>query len=413
MILALATLAALAGPTPQDLSAYAMAGFSALPDAMGDAGVRSVQELGLEVPIGDDLHVSAMGALRSPHGESFASEANVYRLAFHYYHRDFTLAIGRLSRLDSRGWLRIDGFSFEDQRCTPLTFAAYAGTLWHPEELLVGGTAVAGVELRFRPKVDGRVSNTTQVTAGYELRLQDKVAHRVHASGTHRGANGGRAMASVEVGFGDDSLRTGLRAVLDGRRPVGSHLSLGGDVRYEGLAPSWYPEGVRSPMDWLAPDGYGAATAQAGLRSGKLEVVLAGGGVVRPDNRQLGEHGRLSVGLSPVPTLRLGAFGAGAGMADAYFGGGGLEARVHTDAVELTADGGLYAFQGLDGETLPVWETRLRAEAPLVTRTMGELEHHLALAAELAAGTDRVLAPWSRAGLALHGRVGHAGWGRP
>lgn len=404
-----------AGPTAHELSAFAEAGVQALPDVYGESHLRAIQHLGAEVPVSDNLQISAMGAWRE--GPTYGNTGDLYRLALRYQADHFTLTAGRLVRLDARGWLRIDGIAFDGQRDRTLTWSAWAGQLWHPDTFEYGHTVVGGVEAHIDPK--GMAGK--KLDLGYEAQLGDEpLTHRLHASASAVGPKGGRALAHVEAGLPcllvDGSGRTGVRAVVSGSTPVGSSLDLGADVRWEGLAPAWQPEGIRTPMDWLAPEGYATAGLRADYSSGKMRAVVVGGPTLRPvtDDLQKGGRARLSVAYQPSHTVQVGVFGTAATMATSGFGGGGVEAGYAAEAMRVDASAGIYQLQPLDGDAMPVWEARVHGEAPVFHKPAGDkLAKELGLAFELAAGTDRQLAPWARAGVAIHGRLGQSYWGRP
>jgi hypothetical protein len=403
---------ALGTPSAKQLTTWSSTGAQLLPDAYGVEQLRAAQELGLQLPVGDRLQLSGLGLARMTPEGSRPDELDLLRASLGYHHPRVTVRMGRMTRLDSRGLLHLDGLSVDALAGQPLSFSAWGGSLWHPEIQATGEAIAAGGELRLRP----RAARTAEAALGYQATQVDAaVEHRLHARGGLFGAKHQRLGTLVELGLPTDEDDLGVRAGLSGRIPVGTQVTLGGDLRWEGLALATTSGAVRTPFDWLAPEDYGIANISASVRGAGWTLWTTGGPTLRTaDGAKLGGLGRASLVWDQRRDLQLGTFGSGAAIGGSWVGGGGLELGWRGDHARLDSSAGAYALQTLAGDAGVAWEARMSAEAFLDESPAREgLAHYLGLRLELAAGTDTLLAPWYRAGLVLDARLGRADWGRP
>jgi hypothetical protein len=194
------------------------------------------------------------------------------------------------------------------------------------------------------------------------------------------------------------------RIALAGNSHMNQQLDLGGDLRWEGLDPAVEAEALRSPMDWLAGPGYLAAEGRARWQLEDLTLYAYGGPTLRVGQASpLGGSARLGGSLALGEQASVGLAAVGAQASPSWLLGSVVEARVvPIERVAVRAEAGWFRFAPQAGPHANVWEGRLAADAPLLHREVADLS----LSAELAAGADRLLDPWLRAGLALRGTMG-------
>lgn len=412
--LALATLlhsTALGAPAAHDLSLWSRTGLQQVPSYTGDAQLRAGQELGLVLPIGQQFSLTALGRARMTAAAGTVDALDLQRLALSWDSGPVSLRLGRMTRLDSRGFQHLDGVSVDALVGRPLSVSAWGGRLWDPETWDTGTTTVAGGELRLRP-ADAR---TSQLALGYQLsQAEGLLGHRLHGRGGLWGARGETATALVELGLPGEGQDLGMRAGLNGQLPVSNELRLGADLRWEDLPLAGQAASLRSPLDWLAPDGYAIGSAELQWRAHGLSARLSGGPSVRPgEDQAAGGLGHASLAWVQRRELELGAFSSTAAIGGSWIAGGGVHGSWTRERLRVETSTGLYQFQPLDGDAGALWESRLRVEGRVERRPVGgELTRHASLCADLAAGTDHLLAPWFRAGLSLHAQLGQGDWGR-
>ena len=194
--------------------------------------------------------------------------------------------------------------------------------------------------------------------------------------------------------------------------PVGSWAQLGATARWEDLAPVSSPVALDAPLGWLAPDGYAVATADAVLELGPVVWSTIGGPSVHAPGADATAGGMVRSGLDWDPgPVGVGAAAVAATVMESALAGGLLGCRYTAGEVSLGAQVGAFRFTPLAGPQAWVREGRLSVGSSVWSRPQSVL-HSLHLRGELAAGTDRVLDPWLRAGVVLSAGAGHLDRGR-
>lgn len=305
------------------------------------------------------------------------------------------LGAGRLVKLDLRGPERLDGVLVGGDGGV-WSGSAWAGRLWFPEELgAVDATYVAGAEGRVR--VPTAVLGS-RLSAGLGAELRDTTGAldaRLHAGAQARGVMGGGLSGVAEVSPGDGRWRAQARVDA----PVAKVVDLGASWRWEDLPPATIPDAAEPPATWLSDGAYGVATGLARVRDGVGSLVVEAGPVIGA-GESLGALGRLDAACD-VGAVTPRVFGRGAWTGENGYLGGGLGVDAGGDALGAGLDGGLYRVRHLDDRDSWVGEARAHGRAALPAGGASGL----ALEVELAAGTDRLLSPWARAGLLLTGRM--------
>ena len=110
----------------------------------------------------------------------------------------------------------------------------------------------------------------------------------------------------------------------------------------------------------------------------------------------------------PQQRRRAGARATGHSECPSWYAGAGALAARPVGPLVVDAELALYRFRGLDRQAAWVGEGRIQG---LWDLPLGSSPISAQLAVRLAAGTDRLLAPWGRAGLAVVGTYGNAGRG--
>lgn len=385
----------------------------ALPDHHGDGLTRASQTLRLDLRVDGGWRFDALGGVRDPAMDGEPVEPDLYRLSLRHRSAWYSLAAGRVTRLDSRGAMRLDGVSLDLGSDRRLHGGLWGGVLWHPETWEVGSTAVFGGELRGQPLPSGALD----LGLGYEARWaeqegQAELAHRVFGSGAVRAVNGARLALLAEVdaaSAGGDDGDGGLpdaRATARLGSPLGRHADVSATARWEGLPASYVPVALTDPTEWLAGEGYGAVEAEGRLHLGAVTLLASGGPTWLPEAADPGTGGRARLGAQAhlLDHLELGAAAIHAAVDSSWIRGGVLEAGVHAGHLRVGADAGWFRFQPLAGPLAGVWEGRLTAQGALPIAARGLQE--ISLQGWTATGSDRVLEPWVRGGLSLVGRLG-------
>lgn len=443
-----------AGTTPEAfdvLRVEAVTAYEGLPEQDGSSWARSRHGLLLGAELGEHFSVLAAGELHPSltGGEGLAAdEADLQRLRLRFESATTAVDIGRFVHLGAAGLMRVDGVGVDLDPSGPLGVALWGGRFGHPEALVLPGLAGAGAELRLSP-------GSLHFTGGYDL-LTDTVEleHRGRVTGGWRGGTGARAMALAELGYrselasedvdGDDSADSsaepgetddasaedgaagelGLHGELRGSLPLGTRAQLDLGARWYGLPPASVPWSSASVLESIRPADYGVADLAVRMRpSSELDLRVSGGptlyqvatGLSEVDITDLGAEPELETGVGFGATGKLaasydgvGLYGSSTFVGSSWYAGGGAGVERAVGALDLGLEGGLFRFQGLDAAPAWVGEGRLQAEMRLPAQPgWGELR----LALRAAAGADRLLVPWYRAGIALHGRLGTAGGG--
>jgi len=408
-VLLLAPAAWAGAPSGDDLAAWSDTSVELQPDLYGKTGARAMERLGAEVSYPDGWTLSADAALRALRSPYDPVMLDVYRLSATQKGLDYRLSLGRQVRLDARGFERLDGATVDITTPTVFTGSLWGGRLWHPGVWSKATTMVFGGQVNFHPAVGGTPTPLTRFALGYEGRAYDAgFASRLHFAASSRTVRGLRGAAFVEVE--PRGADTGVRASLGGTVPAGRRLDLGLQARWEGLRPDTAAEDLRTPIDWLAPDGYGIGTVRAQWHQGPWSFAAYGGPSLRPVQTtggvSVGGIGRGGLSWTDQEHITIGVFGSGAGVDGSWIGGGGGEFTWSSKGLDATADVGLYQFQGIDGHAAPIWEGRVHGRVPLWTGERNGHAHHLALGIDGAAGTDRQLAAWVRGGVSLQAWIG-------
>lgn len=374
------------------------------PDLDGGTWGRARQQIQLEAKSGPgSLDLDA--AFQLPPGGQEAAEFEVHQAAYSLRTGYGLLSVGRQIRLDPRGWLPFDGVAFDAEGTTFVRPAVLAGRLWSVEPGEEGhGTWLGGFGFRIRPpNGKGEASRAVAFTAGWLGRVGDAgLSHDLAAGAGWRNPKGANAALDAELRVGAErGSRADLRAYL----PVGSHLALAPELRWEDLSPVGEVSGLRTPMDWLGGEGYGAASLAFDVNAGDIHFQANGGPVMHRDEAGLGGLGRGSLGWQG-DGANAAIFGSAAAIGGSWVAGGGLEGGLALDRVDLDATAGLFRFQPLSQAAANVGEVRLRGTTPLIADSdAGALD----LSVEVAAGADRLLQPWARAGILLQGRLNDGG----
>lgn len=384
-----------------ELSVWSTSAVEAVPFLGGQVAVRAAEHLASRAVLEDGGEFVTDVSFRLPPDKTLAAGVQLHQLALSRRLSWGELRLGRQLRLDSRGWLPLDGASLDVNASEFFKPTVYAGRLWSPEpgETMVS-TWVGGVSLTMRPPDgEGEASRALVFHAGWMERLAaGALSHSLTAGAAFRTPRGGSATADAELRLGEQAgSRAGLRATAF----LGSHLSLSPELRWEDLSPDAEVSGLRTPMDWLGGEGYGAASLAARVGLGDVEITASGGPVLHMDETGLGGLGRGGLGWEH-DALRLGAFGSGAAVAGSWVAGGGLEGAYRAERLSVRAEAGLFRFQPLSGADATLGEARARLSAPLASADDGALS----LALDGAIGADRLLQPWARAALVLEGHLG-------
>lgn len=368
-----------------------------LPSELGDTIARGRQRLGLDMRVEDAWRVTADGDLRVNSNLPDMATGDLFQLSLQRSSSWGRLSAGRLNRLDGRGFLPLDGVAADLAGTGGMAPSVWVGRLWSPETWQTGNTFVLGSELHLRPRTaDGRLSRSVAASVGAEGRLEDgDPAVRAWGAGRLRSVNGASLGLDAEGQVGGQG---GLRAGLRGALPVAKG-SLGVSGRWEDLRPAGVPGALRTPLDLLGADGYAVAALDLRQSAGETGLSGSGGPVVHPgDTTLIGGLGRGALSHR-FSTVELSVFGSGAGLAEGWVAGGGLGAEAERDRLSLSAEAGAFRYRPLDGSVNTSVEARLRGTAQL------QPGPGLALACELATGSNRLLSPWVRGGLALTGHL--------
>ena len=404
--------------TPVGVSVFTRTGVEGLPTLSGDPGVRFAERLGLDVRGEDGWRASVRGGIRlamdagdQPPG-SAPWTGDLWRASLSWTGHDRALSVGRQVRLDARGFQRLDGISGRLLGDGPIAWQGWLGRRWHPEVARPRNAWVGGVEAT----VDLGERSRPELVVGFEGReaLDDTASSSLDARAWGqlrvRSVYGRRASLLVE------GNRAGnLRARLDGSTAVGRRVDLGAEARWEDLPPSTAFDQPRAPLTWLAPDGYGTGTVRIRWTKGGWAVLADGGPSVRHPGKDGGEV--IGGGLAQLTLARsfglgeLAVYGMSAGIGRARLSGGGLGVDLGDAAASVRVQGAAWHLRPLDQDPAMIAEVRGIGHAD-VARLGADLNGGgglvLGLSGQVAAGSDRQLKPFVRAGLAITGRWSQA-----
>lgn len=366
----------------------------------GDPRFRIAERMGLRAELPQGWTLGAVGGLRLRSQPYEASPTgDLWRAALEHRGEGHHLQLGRFVRSDARGLLRIDGAGGRVDVSPGVTLSGWGGRRWHPDSAQVRTAWIGGGELRvFR----GTGRYGPAVAGGAEARAEEgALRSRVWGVIETAGIRGDRARLLVEAGS-----KGRQRVAATANLVAGSTLDVGGEVRWEGLPPATALDDVRSPMEWLSPDGYGVASARVSWRSGELTAVASGGPTVRPGEAWLGGgQGRGAVGWSLDDRTAISAFVAGYGISHSHVLGGGGSVERREAAWDARADAAAWRLVPLDGDAALITELRLLGQVDLFDLEEGAARRRLALGGTFSVGTDRQLAPFVRGGLQLTARL--------
>jgi len=439
-----------AGAISEQVFVAAETAVEALPEQDGDAWARTRHGLLLRASLGDAWSLYASGeihpALASEHDFSL-DEADLRRLGLRYHGELFSVSAGRFVHLGSAGLRRVDGLGFDLQGELPLGLSLWGGRVGHVEALDLPGSMGGGLEAHGQLGPVG-------LGAGYELlRDIEALEHRAHASSTWRSDQGASVFALVEGGLRSAPATTdepaedtdtdtdtdteliedepleepgpdmGLRAELASAVPLGTRATLRAGARWYGLAPAVQPWSSTTVLESIRPTDYGVADLSLELRPQReLRLRVSGGPtfyqqytgwVVEPEDLEIDEtlEADSDMGLGGTGKLAaewngLGLYGTSTAVGGSWYAGGGAGLQRSLGPVDMRAEAGMFRFHSLDDSSAWVGEGRLQGDLLLPAQPgWGELR----LALRAAAGSDRLLSPWYRAGVALQGRLGNAG----
>ena len=412
-LLLLALLLAFAAPAaaapPIALDAGGSSRLELVPDWDGAARVRAAHSFRLGLEVGPrwrvDLHAGARfgGALYAD------AAADLYRATVRYMAPSVDLTLGRLMEPGSTGRLLLDGAVLHVGHPRDLLgFKVWVGHSWHPEAAWDASREVTGGgELRLRPRRPSGSAGPVVAALGGSLRGNgDLPTGRAWINADGIDVRGGSWGAGVETAFAEDLGWDGeppLRAFGRLSGPLGRHVDLGVEVRYEGLPPIGVPLGLPGPMELLSPDGYGVARGHLNVRAGKLHLSLQGGPTLQPaeaDVLRTGGLARLSATAQVNRVLRVGGLVIGAGFASSWVAGGGANAGVEVGPLHATVSGTVLRHRGLDHAALWVGEGRGRAGV-LLPLPGGVMLPRIRIYGEVAGGADRLLEGWVRGGVGV------------
>ena len=281
----------------------------------------------------------------------------------------------------------------------------WLGHSWHPEAGWAAAPELAGGgELELRPPRPGGLPGPATIVVGGSLRGAGAAPEvRAWARAGGAGAQGQRWSAGVEGAPGPVAAEGApVRASIALAGPLGRVVDVGLDVRWEGLPRLGVPLGVPTPLEVLAPGGYGLARARIGLRLARLDLRLEGGPTVRPSRGVAVVGGTAKVSAS-VPIGRragISVVGLGAGFGSALAGGGGGGLWLSRGPVDVSVDLAVLRLRGLDHGSGWIADGRVRAGVSLLERRGPGLRVY----GEVAAGADRLLAPYVRGGVGVEVR---------
>jgi len=378
--------------------AWSTTAFEVRPDLTGQNLDRYAERLGVHVPFGNGWRIGLIGGFRSVSMPEAPLELDVWRGALEHRTESHRIMLGRIVRDDPRGLLRLDGISLDLQDDGFVQWQFWGGRRWHPEVADTLDFLVAGAELRFGN------GPRSQVSVGVEGRSElGEFVQRVWAAGELRDIVGHRLKVLVEAQSRLEE--TEWRGTLDGTLVAGRYLDLGAEVRWEGVPPATALDDPRSPILWLAPDGYGIAAASARWTRGKWSWMASGGPVVRRDANleawATGGRGRAAIVWQATRELRLQAFGTAAGIDQAALAGGGAGIGIEDGGSMLDATAALWSIRPIDGAAAAIAEGRLTALGRVIDQVRGRLRSQIFVGARASAGADRQLQPFFYGGAQL------------
>lgn len=405
LLLLLTGVAHAEGPSETTaLRTWSTTAVEAQPDLAGDPRFRFAERFGIVAHLGGGWKLNGIGGFRlraEPHEQR---ATDVWRASIEHRGENHSVTVGRFVRVDPRGVQRIDGIGgvLDDGGTT--RWAAWLGRRWHPEALDSTNAWVGGTEVRLHGRMES-------LSLGAEARSVDgDLEPRTWIAAEARSVRGGRASLLVEMGNAQE-----FRGALEGSTVAGKWLDLGMNARWEGLAPAAALDDPRSPIEWLAPAGYGITEGTARWRQGDLTATCAAGATVRPGQKayadspstalQGGGQGRAALGYKLDDKTDVAGFLASAGLGASWLAGGGAALTRAEERWDLFADAALWRIVPLDRSPGLIAEVRATGRVDVMDLERADSRHVIAVAGQLAAGRNRQLSPYVRAGLELTARI--------
>jgi hypothetical protein len=387
------------------LRTWSTTAVEALPDLSGDTRFRLAERFGVAADLGSGWRLNGVGGFRLRAQPHELRATDIWRASVEHRGDNHRLSVGRFVRVDPRGVQRLDGIAGELDDGGTTRWGAWLGRRWHPEAPTTTDAWVGGTEVRLR----GR---TSDASVGAEARAVDgELEPRIWIGGSTRSIRGDRASVLVEAGADNE-----MRAALEGQTVAGRWLDVGLGVRWEGLAPASALDDPRSPIEWLAPKGYGIAEATARWRRGDLTATCAGGTTLRPGLTSAGEpdwssavqgggQGRAALGYRLDERTDVAVFASSAGLGVSWLAGGGAAFTRIDDGWDVVADAAVWRIAPLDRAPGVIAELRTAGRVDVMDLERSDSRHVIAVGAQLAAGRDRQLSPYLRGGVELTARI--------
>jgi hypothetical protein len=432
------------------LGAVAAAHAELLPDAWGRAGARYRQQLDLELDIPQGWTLLLRSDLRARPGAGRPDLLDLWRVSAERRGRGLSLSLGRTALSELRGRLHLDGAAIDLDSGGPLAFRTWAGRLWHPDSpdgalpLLpampgaardapdpVSATLLLGAELRLRPWAARRSGSPGEgrpgpgfLLAGAESRFfRGEPLLRLWGGGVAHDLRGGSVEGLAELGIPalPATERPQGRALLRVRGPLSRRLDLGGQLRWEDLAPASLPIGVDAPLRRLEQPGgpYFLGEGLVALRFTRSDLTLSlgpalhapsesGANVRSAPRTDAGGRATASLALRPLPGLAASAWCGGAFLGSSTWVGCGGGAAGNRGVLSVRGDGAVLHLLPVDQRAAWIFELRARVGWRLPLPAAEGRGAAVRLVADAAAGADRLLLPWLRMGVGVLGEFASA-----
>lgn len=373
-----------------------------VPDWDGSARVRAGHFVSLVAHAGPRWTFDVSGAGRFG-GSWHPAAFDLYRAAIHYDRGNFGLVLGRMVEPGPNARLRLDG-ALVRLGGGGVQGRIWVGHSWHPElawndvpQLAVGG------DISLRP-----AGGLGAVSAGALLRGAGGVPDgRVWLLADGRDLRGAFWLVSLEAALGPSRgpALVPFRGAAALRAPLGAHVELAADLRWEGLPPVTIPLGASSPLDRISSRGYGVTRGSAAVHFGPLHVTVEGGPTFRPEGGwHVGGIGKAMIGIERGHGLRVSVGGIGAAIGSTWIAGGVAESRLDLGPLHSELAGSGLRMRGLDHHVGWVGDGRARLGVTVPVPKL-RLASALRVYGEVAAGADRLLTPWVRGGLGIELRA--------
>lgn len=401
--------------------------FEALPDVRGATRVRLRNDLWARFALHRRWSLVVSGNLRFGRriddeedtdrvkyaGEGI-DEADLYRFSLRYAAPELTITAGRFVRIAGSGPARLDGVAVQiGGQTVPVGVEVWAGRLGHFEAMTPVSALAGGVDALLLPPGPRGSRGALAIRLGYDFHKSlPGLRHHWHGeallrSGTGSSFGGGAEVGLIPADSEDVEDDLGMRAWVRGTLAPDSRVRIIGGFRWEDLPPSRVPESSLPILAALVPRGYAVGHVDLELWPGRVQIRVGGGPTLlvaqEEEPPRVGVTGKASLDL-PMGAGRFGVFGAGTSVGGTGYVGGGLASSGAIGPLFLLGDVGAYRMDGLDRKPGLVLEGRLAAELVLpLPRRVALATGDLRVVGSVAGGTDRLLAPWIRAGVGLRG----------